>query len=190
MKLLSKALVFATCFSVATSVALAQYKVHAMSGTVTAIHPKIQMTTLAPDDGTSGSFEWLSKTGGTVDFEKSISSKATPVEKFTTKDAHVIAYYFGSGNVRTLVALQDLGPAPVDSALGIVLRFNRKGHQLTIMNMSGAEETFQLDAKTVGDTDTGVMTNFKYDYTKNEQIRVLSTKSGTVETALLIVPAY
>jgi hypothetical protein len=190
MKPLSRALALATCLFLFSPIANAQYKVHAMSGTVTVIHPKIQMTTLETDDGTSGSFEWLTKTGETVDFDKSVSADSTPADKFTTKGAQVIAFYFGSGSVRTLVALRDLGTTPLTKAMGIVLRFNKKAHQLTIMNMTGAEETFQLDAKTVTDTDTGVAVNFKYDFTKNEQVRVLATQTPGGEKALLIVPAY
>lgn len=189
-KLPSRVLLLLISFSLTASIARAQCLVHATSGTVTAIHPKIQMTSAATDDGTPGAFEWLSKVGGTANFDKSVSVDATPVEKFTAMGAQTIVYYCGIGNVRTIVALRDLGTTPLIKTLGIVLKFDRKARQLTIMNLSAATEIFQLDAKTVGDTSEGVASNFKYDYIKNEQVRVLATQSNGVENAILITPAY
>ncbi len=189
-KLLSRTLALTSCLIVSTAVAQAQYKIHALTGAITVVHPKIQMTTIATDDGTPGSFEWLAKTGGAIDFDKNISSGTVTPDQLTTKDTQVIAFYFGTGSVRTLVALRDLGAAPLIKPMGIVLRYNKKAHQLTIMNMEGAEETFQLDAKTITDTDTGVAVNFKYEFQKNEQVRILAIKGSTGENALLIVPAY
>jgi len=189
-KLLSRSLALAICLILTSVVAQAQYKIHALTGAITVVHPKIQMTTIATDDGTPGSFEWLAKVGGAVDFDKNISNGTVTPDQLITKDSQVIAFYFGTGSVRTLVALRDLGTAPLIKAMGIALRYNKKAHQLTIMNMEGAEETFQLDAKTVTDTDTGVSANFKYDFQKNEQVRVLAIKGAASENALLIVPAY
>ena len=161
-----------------------------MSGTITVVHPKIQMTDIATDDGTSGSFEWLAKTGEAVDFDKSVSADTVTPDKLTTKDAQIIAFYFGTGNARTLVAVRDLGTTPLIKAMGIVLLFNKKAHQLTLMNMAGAEETFQLAAKTNTDTYLGVAANFKYDFSKKQQVHVLATQANGAEKALLIVPAY
>jgi len=189
-KSLSRTLAVAICLILSTVAAHAQYKVHALSGSITVSHPKIQMTTIEPDDGTSSSFEWLAKSGDSVDFDKSVSADTVTPDKLTTKDAQVIAFYYGTGNVRTLVAVRDLGTTPLIKAMGIVLRYNKKAHQLTIMNMTGAEETFQLDAKTITDTDLGVVVNYKNDFPKNQQVRILATQVNGAEKALLIVPAY
>jgi len=189
-KSLSRVLALASCLILTSVAAQAQFKIHALTGAITVAHPKIQMTTIATDDGSSGSFEWLAKTGGAIDFDKSVSAGTVTPDLLTTKDTQVIAFYFGTGSVRTLVALRDLGTAPLIKAMGIVLRYNKKAHILTIMNMDGAEENFQLDSKTVIDTDTGVTVNYKAEFTKNEQVHVLATKGTGSENALLIVPAY
>jgi hypothetical protein len=83
MKLLSRAVLIATCSFLAVSIANAQEMIHAVSGTVTTIHPKIQMMDIETDDGSSGSFQW-SKSSVAMDFDKSVSAKAIAADKFTT----------------------------------------------------------------------------------------------------------
>ena len=71
------------------------------------------MTEIDTDDGTSGHFEWLTKPGGAIDFDKAVSADAIAADKFTTRDTHVIVYYCGVGDVRTMVALRDVGTGTV-----------------------------------------------------------------------------
>jgi hypothetical protein len=61
---------------------------------------------------------------------------------------------------------------------------------LTIKNNTGGEETYHIDAKTVADTDTGVVTNYKFDFNKGVQVRVVARKANGSETALLIFPVF
>jgi hypothetical protein len=190
MKLLSRAVTFAICLSLAPSIAIAQQRIHALSGTVRAIHPKIQMTEIDTDDGSSGHFEWLTKTGVSIDFDKAVSADAIAADKFTTRDTHVIVYYCGVGDVRTIVALHDLGTGPLLNSTGTVVRLSRHEHLLVLRNSTGGDEIFQLDAKTVADTENGVMTGFKFDYNKGVHVRVIATQANGNETALLIVPIF
>src|ERR1039458_5253828 len=95
-----KVLVIATCFSVVTSAAMAQEMVHALSGTVVSVNPKIKMTEINTDNGTSGHFEWLKKTGTEINFDKNVRADAVEADKFTDKGAHVIVYFVGDGQVR------------------------------------------------------------------------------------------
>ena len=189
MKWLSRAFLFATCFSLASSIAIAQAKVHALSGTVARIHPKIQMTDIDTDDGSSGGFEWLSKSGVSIDFDKAVSADTVAADKFTTLQTQVIVYYCGDGDVRTIVALHDLGTEPLLKSTGTVVKLDRHEHLLTIKNSTGGEETFHIDPKTVVDTETGVVTNNKFDLGKGNHVRVLATQANGGQTALLITPA-
>jgi hypothetical protein len=187
MRLLSRAVLFATCFSLAVSIAKAQQMIHAVSGTVTTIHAKIQMTDIQTDDDSPGSFEWT-KSGVSMTFDKNVSADTVAADKFTTLQAHVIVYYYGVGDIRTLVAVHDVGAGPFVNSVGKIVKLDRRAHQLTIQNSKGGEETFAIDAKTVADTETGVVTNFKFDYNKGVQVHVLATQSNGSQTALLIAP--
>jgi len=189
MKLLSRAVTFAICLSLAPSIAIAQQRVHALSGTVRVIHPKIQMTEIDTDDGTSGHFEWA-KPGVSIDFDKAVSADAIAADKFTTRDTHVIVYYCGVGDVRTIVALHDLGTGPLLNSTGTVVRLSRREHLLVLRNSTGGDEIFQIDAKTVADTENGVMTGLKFDYNKGEHVRVIATQANGNETALFRVRIY
>lgn len=190
MKLLSKIVLLATCFSLMPSIAIAQARVHALSGTVRTIYPKVKMTEIDTDNGSSGHFEWLTKTGGPIEFDKSVSADAIAVDKFTTLQTHVIVYYCGQGEVRTLVALHDLGAGPLANSTGTVVKLDRHEHLLTIKNSKGGEESFHLDPKTVVDTEFGVATNYKFDLSKGTQVRVLVTQANGSQTALLITPDF
>jgi hypothetical protein len=189
MRALFKACFFVTCFALAIQTAQAQTKVHAVSGTVTSINPKIEMIEITTDDGSSAHFRWLKKSDGAIDFDKTVSADTVPVEKFTTKGTHVIVYYFGEGDVRTAVALRDLGDGSLEKSIGTVVKLNRHERVLIIKNSSGAEESFHVDPRTVADTATGVVEGFKSDFSKGDQVRVTAAQTNGSATALLIVPA-
>ena len=188
MKALYRVCLFATLVSLAAPLAIAQQRVHALSGMVTAIHPKIAMISVEADDGSSLHFRWLKQSDGPIEFDKNVSADATAADKFATSDTNVIVYYFGEGDVRTVVALHDLGSAPVEKKSGAVVKFNRHDHLLVIKSSDGAEESFRIDPKTVADTETGVTTNFKFDYNKGDRVRVTASTANGSATALLIAP--
>jgi hypothetical protein len=166
----------------------AQEMVHALSGVVSSINPKIQMIEVKTDDGSPGHFQWMKK-DPSVDFDKTVSADSTAASKFTTVGDHVIVFYFGDGDVRTVVAVHDLGKAPVEKSTGTVVKLNRHEHLLTIKNSAGAEVSFHLDPKTVADTATGVMEDYKFDLNKGDQVFVTAEQANGSDTALLIVPA-
>jgi hypothetical protein len=189
MKLLSRAFLLTISFFLTVSTAKAQEMVHAVSGTVTTIHPKIQMTDIQTDDGSPDSFQWT-KSGVAINFDKSVSADTVAADKYTTLQAPVIAYYYGVGQVRTLVAVHELGTGPFVKSIGRVVKLDRRAHLLTIQNSKGGEEIFAIDAKTVADTETGVVTNFKFDYNKGVQVRVIAAQANGSNTALLIIPIF
>jgi hypothetical protein len=188
MKAFVTTCLFATCFTLKPSIAHAQERVHALSGTVTSINPKIQMIEVATDDGSPGHFRWM-KNPTSIDFDKTVSADATAADKFTTKGDHVIVYYFGDGDLRTAVALHDLGDGAVEKSTGTVVKLNRHEHLLTIKNNAGAEVSFHVDPKTVADTANGVTQDFKFDLSKGDQVRVTAAQANGNGTALLITPA-
>jgi hypothetical protein len=147
------------------------------------------MIEITTDDGSSAHFRFLRKSDGALDFDKMVSSDAVPADKFTTKGSHVIVYYFGDEDVRTAVALHDLGDGSMVRSSGTVVKLNRKERLLTIKNSSGVEESFHLDPKTVADTATGVMEGFKFDLSKGDQVQVTSAETNGSATALLIISA-
>lgn len=177
----------ATCL-LAAPVAGAQAMIHAVSGTVISNSSKGRMLEITTDDGSSGHFGWVKKSDGAIDFDKNVSADSTAVDKFETQGAHVVVYYFGDSDNRTAVAVHDLGAAPVNAVQGSVTKFDRHGRELTIKDGSGAEITYHLDLKTVGDTEIGVRTAMHYDFSKGQPVRVTSGKSDASATALLIAP--
>lgn len=184
-----KACMIATCFGLAATMSHAQERVHALSGTVTAINPKISMIEVETDDGSAGHFRWAKTAGPAIEFDKTVSADATAADKFTAKGHHVIVYYYGEDTVRTVVAIHDLGEVSVQKSTGTVVKLNRHDRLLTIKDGSGTETQFRLDPKTVADTETGVSQGFKFDLSKGAQVRVIATQANGSDTALLIVPA-
>jgi hypothetical protein len=189
MKFILKSCLIAACISVTSSVAHAQLRIYALSGTVTSVNPTIQMTEVDTNDGSSGHFRWIATPAPSIYFDKHVKEDATPANKFTTKGDHAIVYFFGDGDVRTLVAVRDLGAGPVEVTTGSVVKLNRKGHMLTIKKTSGAVASFILDPKTVVDTSDGVMEDLKFDLNKGDPVRVTSAPANGSNTALLVVPA-
>ncbi len=179
----------AVCLLLVSPAALAQSMIHAVSGTVTSISPKIRMIEVTTDDGTSGHFQWIAKSDGPIMYSRTVSADATAVDKFAAKGSHVIVYYFGEGEVRTAVAVRDLGNSPVKLISGTVIKCNRHDRLLTIHNSSGEEVTFHLDPTTVGDTDSGVEQGFHFDFNKGQPVRVTAAQADGGATALLIAPA-
>lgn len=176
---------FVTGMALATSVAVAQQRIHALSGVVTAVHPKVRMIEVETDDGSSGHFDYM-KAGTQIEFDKSLNADATAADKFETNNVHAIVYYFGQGDVRTAVAVHLLGEGEFKTSKGIVMKFNRHDRVLVIKDEAGAEQTFALTATTVADTETGVAPGFKADFTRGTTVRVTALRENGTGTALLV----
>jgi hypothetical protein len=171
------------------STAVAQDNVHALTGTVTRVNPKIKTTDIATDDGSSGYFEWSTKPASSVNFDKAVKADAVEADKFTTQGDHVIVFFTEGNDTRSLIALRDLGNSPVEKTTGSVVKLDRGDRVLIIKDSSGAEKPFHLDPKTVADTPYGVQQGLKFDLTKGQQVMVTSAATDAGKTALLITPA-
>jgi hypothetical protein len=178
------------CFQVSLGIAFliaaavvvnAQEVVHALSGTVSAIHPGTKTIFIKTNDGSDGLFKDLTQSNVSLLFDKEIRSRTTPADAFKDQGAQVIVYYIGGGfgafADRTAVALQSLGAGPIEKSTGTVV--SSRKHVLTIKTDSGTQETFQIGDSAVAETATGVMNADKFDPEKGDQVRVIAdTENG------------
>jgi hypothetical protein len=177
---------FVGLLSFASLAANAQEVVHALAGIVTVINPTDKTININTDDGSEGLFKDLPNPGISLDFEKNIRADSTPPDAFTKKGAHVIVYYFGDGDERTAVALQDLGSGPLKKVSGEVYKFDKRQHLLTIKDTAGANESFRIDPKTVAETAFGVVEGDRFAPEKGAQVRVTATLANGGPEALFI----
>jgi hypothetical protein len=181
-----KAFVLVGCVSSASVLASAQEVVHALSGTVNNINLAAKTITVLTDDGSGDTFKALTDSKTPVEFDKTLRSDATAADAFKKKETRVIVYYFGGGDVRTAVALRDLGPGPFRKFSGAVVKFEGKDHSISIKDQSGALASFKITQSTVADTGMGAVDGFKFEPEKGDQVRVISTDANGTATALFI----
>ena len=189
MKKLITISLFSGFLSVSPLCLHAQEVVHALAGTVKNINQKAATIYIKTDDGSAGNFKDFGGAKIPVSLDKTINAEATPADKFTSKGDQVIAFYFGSGDDRTLVSLRDLGDGTLEKATGTVVKFDKREHLLTIKDSAGTEETFHTDLKTIQDTANGVVEGAKVDAAKGDQVRVTAVQTNGSDDALFIVPA-
>jgi hypothetical protein len=174
------------CFLPTTLAATAQEVVHALCGTVRSINSMAKTVNVETDDGSEGFFKDFTRPTVSLDFDKRIRAEATTADAFTKNGVSVIVYYFGDSDVRTAVALQDLGPGPFEKTSGTVVKFHRNEHVLTLKNKSGVEESFHISPETVAETAMGAMEGYKLDLEGGDQVRVTVSAEQGSETALFI----
>ncbi len=186
LKTLSQACCLVGVVSLAAFAANAQEVVHALAGTVSSINPAAQTITIKTDDGSEGLFKDLVKSNVSVDFDRNVRTASIPAGSFTRQGAHVIVYYFGAGDVRTAVALQELGAGPLQKISGSVYKFNKHQHLLTIKDAAGTSESIHIDPKTVAETPWGAVEGDKIDPGKGDRVRVTAVLANGAEDALFI----
>ena len=169
-----------------TAAANAQQIVHALAGTVTAVHPASNTIQVATDDGSQGLFDVMTKKDVLLDFEKNVKAMTTPAIAFTKAHCQVVVFYYGDDDSRTTVAVEDLGDAPLVKTMGTVVKVDKKAHLLTVKSDSGEEQTFHVDAKTIADSTSGVMEGQKFDPNKGAKVRIVATMENGAPTALFI----
>ena len=177
---------FVGCLLLATFAATAQEVVHALCGTVRSINSTAKTITIATDDGSEGLFKDFTKSNVSLDFDKRIRAEATMADAFTKNGVQVIVCYFGNSDVRTAVALQNLGTGPFEKSSGTVVKFHRNEHVLTIKNKSGVEESFHISPKTLAETAMGAVKGYELDLEDGDQVQVTASPVSGGETALFI----
>jgi Cu/Ag efflux protein CusF len=178
--------VFAGCLGVLAIAAQAQQVVHALTGTVSSIDTLSKTMTIFQDNGSQSDFKDMTNEKAHFAFDKKIALEATPADDFKKKGAYVIVFYFGDNQDRTAVALKNLGAGPFTSAEGSLVKFDVKGHSISLKDSSGALQTFKLTDQTVAEGYMGVVEGSKFQAQKGDQVRIVaSTESGT-PTALFM----
>ncbi len=169
-----------------TASANAQQIVHALTGKVVAISATSKTIQVDTDDGSQGNFDVLTQKDVLLSFEKSVKAMTVPASAYSKADSHVVVFFYGDDNSRTVVAVEDLGPGPLTSDLGTIVKLDKHAHQITIKGDAGAEKTFQIDAKTLADSSYGVMEGEKFSADKGARVRVTASIENGAPTALFI----
>jgi hypothetical protein len=183
---LLRIVLLAGCFSLVSLAATAQEVVHALTGIVNNINSAAKTIAVITDDGSDGIFQDMTGSRTSIEFDKNIRTEATAADEFKKKGARVIVFYYGAGDVRTVVAIKSLGEGPFTKDSGTVVKFDKKEHSLTIKDSSGAIESFKITSSTVADTDAGAAEGLKFDPHKGESVRVIATQTDGSLTALFI----
>jgi hypothetical protein len=170
----------------AANAAHGQQVVHALAGKVTAIYPATNSIKMTTDDGSMGLFVVMTKANTPLNFDKGVKALTVPAGAFNKADDQVVLFFFGDDSVRTAVAVEDLGATPLVKTVGTVVRLDKHDHLLTILTSAGAEQTFHMDAKTLGDGSEGVVKADKLDIDKGAKVRVTATTENGAQTALFI----
>jgi Cu/Ag efflux protein CusF len=181
-----KTLILLGCILSVAVAATAQEVVHALTGTVRSIDPASKTITIFTDNGSEGLFKNLTNPKLKIDFDKKLRTDASTVDTFKGEGTYVIVYYFGDGNVRTAVALRNLGSGPFTNNIGTVVKLEGRGRLLLIKDKSGSVESFKITPDTVAETDVGVVDGFKFQPQKDDQVRVVATMVNGTPTALFI----
>lgn len=186
LKMLVRIPLLVGCLSLASLAATAQEIVHALTGTVSAIDADAKTITVATDDGSDGTFHYLTDSHASMKFDKAMRTDATAPGDFKQQGAQVIVYYFGTGGGRTVVAVKSLGAGPFTTTSGTVVKYDKKEHSLVVKDQSGATQSFNITASTIAETDAGVTEGLKFDPRRDEKVIVSSTGSGGSSTAVFI----
>jgi hypothetical protein len=181
-----KTLILLGCILSVAVAATAQEVVHALTGTVRSIDPASKTITIFTDNGSEGLFKDLTNPKLKVDFDKKLRTDASTADTFKGEGAYVIVFYFGDGDVRTAVALRNLGSGPFTNNVGTVVKLDGRQHLLFIKAKSGLVKSFKIDSDTVAETDIGVVNGLKFQPQKDDQVRVVATLVNGTATALFV----
>jgi hypothetical protein len=174
------------CLSLAFVAAAAQEVVHALAGTVRSIDATAKTISIDTDDGSEGLFNVLADPKATFTFDKKISAGATAPGTFKEIGVCVIVYYIGNGDVRTVVALQNLGAGPFVKSRGTIVGVEGKEHWFTVKDESGAVKTFGITSETVVETGFGATGGFKSQLKKGDPVQVTAEAATKNAEALFI----
>jgi hypothetical protein len=178
--------VFLGCLGVFAVAVHAQQVVHALTGTVSSIDNVGKTVVIFQDNGSQGEFKDKTNDKAHLAFDKKIALETTPADDFKKTGAYVIVFYYGDNQERTAVAMKNLGAGPFTSAEGALIKFDAKGHSISLKDSSGTVQTFKVTDQTIAEGYMGVVEGNKFPAQKGDQVRVVaSTESGT-PTALFM----
>ncbi len=183
-KMRLESLLFVSLVGVSWLSSQAQEVVHAVSGVVTAAQPAEDSITIKTIDGTANEFQYQKELKADIEFDKEVRSGTTQPNGFKKVGDHVVVYYFGEGTQRTVVALKDFGPAPLNVASGTIVK--AKHHAVIIRTDSGKTESFDIAKDASAETPTGVVSGLKFDADEGERVTVRYLQTNGLNIAQFI----
>jgi hypothetical protein len=96
----------------------------------------------------------------------------------------VVAYYFGDDAQRTIVALKDFGPAPLNVATGTIVKV--KHHAVIIKTDADKTESFDIAKDASAETPMGVVSGLKFDADEGERVTVRYLQTNGLNFAQFI----
>ncbi len=184
LKALVGTCIVAGCFVSMPASSEAQEVIHALTGTVSAINSAASTITVFLDNGTTGVFQDTAA-GKRVALDKKIAAETTAVNAFNKQGAYAIVFFYGDGDDRTAVALKNLGTGPFASTVGTVKKFDGH-HGLTVVDKTGADQTFKIDGQSLAEGMYGVVEGAKFDPHKGDRVRVVSANVDGAPTVLFM----
>lgn len=164
--------------------AKAQQVVHAVSGVVTAVDPAKSLIAIKTNDDSEGNFHYKKQVKADLEFDKDLREGTAEPDGFNRVGDHVVAYYFGEGTQRTIVALKDFGATGLKAASGTVVKAKR--HALVLKTTAGETESFDIAKGASAETPVGVVSGFKLDVDAGTRATVRYTESNGLKIAQFI----
>lgn len=164
----------------------AQEIVHALSGTVVTVDSSAKTILLKTDDGSEGLFKLPSNPDMPLQFNAEVKAQTVPAGQFTKENTPVLLYFIGNGDVRTAVAVQELGGSTLLKTGGVVSRMDKHDHQLIVKTASGTSATVTITPRTVAETPDGVMEAERFDPKKGDNVTMVAMQAAGLETALFV----
>lgn len=164
----------------------AQEIVHAVSGTVLKVDAQAKTLKIQTNDGSEGLFRVASKPAVQVDLDRDLKSHTTEAAAFNKTADTVVVFYYGNADMRSAVAVQDLGAGPFTKVEGTVTKWNRHEQLLTLKDTSGKAHTFHVDPKAAAETMDGAVSGNRIDPEKGSDALVIASTGAGTPTALFI----
>jgi hypothetical protein len=170
----------------ASFAATAQEVVHALIGTITSINSAAKTIGVKSEDGTLSYFKDMLHSHYKIAFDKNSRTDAAAADSFKKTGERAIIYYFGVGDLRTIVALRSLGPGPYVKSVGTVVSFNKRERSLSMTTQTGQDESFEIAADTVVDGEMGAVGGSEFRPAKGDPVRVTAVVVNGSNTALFV----
>ncbi len=187
--MLKRAVTFSFIAAVVSAMSVAaeaQWVIHALGGTVQSVASARKMMTLRTDDGSPGSFKFPQTPNLNVSFDKDVRAETMEADKESGIGHQVILFFFGADEVRTAVAVQDLGTGPFVKLSGTVVSFSKHDRTLTMQTPAGGQQAFVVTDKTVVDTADGLEPGRRFHANKGDHLRLLAEPKDGQQQAMLI----
>jgi hypothetical protein len=182
----SKVCILAGCFFLASLTATAQEVIHALVGTISSVDSKAKTIAVKIDDGSEDRFKNMMDSRHKIVFDKSARTDAIAAADFLKTGERVIVYYFGVGDLRTIIALRSLGPGPFTKSTGTVVSFSRRERSLSITNQSGEAESFEVAPDAVVNTEMGAAAGLDFRPARGDSVRVTAVVANGGTTVVFI----